>query len=43
MKNITEINTKLLNKDNLTFEESYELMNQIMSGKVSVSSNRDRI
>ena len=35
MKNITEINTKLLNKDNLTFEESYELMNQIMSGKVS--------
>ena len=35
MKNITEINTKLLNKDNLTFEESYELMNQIMSGKIS--------
>tara|TARA_Y100001960_G_C14741217_1_gene863114 strand:- start:394 stop:1452 length:1059 start_codon:yes stop_codon:yes gene_type:complete len=35
MKNITEIINKLLNKYNLTFEESYQLMNQIMSGKIS--------
>ena len=35
MKNITEIISKLLNKNNLSFEESYDLMNQIMSGKIS--------
>ena len=35
MKNITEIMGKLLNKNNLSFEESYGLMNQIMSGKIS--------
>ena len=42
MKNITEIISKLLNKNNLSFEESYGLMNQIMSGKISeikLSSN----
>ena len=35
MKNINDITNKLLNKYNLSFEESYDLMNQIMSGKIS--------
>ena len=35
MNNINEIINKLLNKNNLSYEESYDLMNQIMSGKIS--------
>ena len=35
MTEINELITKLLNKNNLTFEESYNLMNKIMSGQIS--------
>ena len=35
MTDINELITKLLKKNSLTFEESYNLMNNIMTGKIS--------
>ncbi len=35
MQELNEIVSKLLKKENLTFDESYRLMNEIMSGQIS--------